>query len=72
MIYVIIAVVVVISALARSAMRNGGDEPLWFVGNIFMLWALSAAVFGYPGLIIPALLLVPVIFTALILITQGR
>jgi len=35
------------------------------------LWATSFALFRIPGLYIVAVLMVPVIFTALILITKG-
>ncbi len=36
-----------------------------------ILWGLSVAAFGIPGLYIPALAAVPVIWTMLILITRG-
>lgn len=36
-----------------------------------VLWGLSVAAFGIPGLYIPALIAVPVIWTLLILITRG-
>lgn len=35
------------------------------------LWGLSVATFGIPGLYIPALIAVPVIWVLLILITRG-
>lgn len=36
-----------------------------------VLWGLSVAAFGIPGLYIPALVAVPVIWTLLIIITRG-
>lgn len=36
-----------------------------------VLWGLSVAAFGIPGLYIPALIAVPVIWTLLIIITRG-
>jgi hypothetical protein len=36
-----------------------------------VLWGLSVAAFGIPGLYIPALIAVPVIWVLLILITRG-
>jgi hypothetical protein len=36
-----------------------------------ILWGLSVAAFGIPGLYIPALAAVPVIWTMLIVITRG-
>jgi hypothetical protein len=35
------------------------------------LWGLSVATFGIPGLYIPALIAVPVIWTLLLLISRG-
>jgi hypothetical protein len=36
-----------------------------------ILWGLSVAAFGIPGLYVPALAAVPVIWTLLLLITRG-
>ena len=36
-----------------------------------VLWGLSIAVFGIPGLYIPALIAVPVIWTLLLIISRG-
>ena len=51
----------------------GGSETakVLFLVNGALLCLLAAIVFGYPGIIIPALLAVPTIFTLLILITKG-
>ncbi|MCV6587253.1 MAG: hypothetical protein OIF47_17125 [Marinibacterium sp.] len=50
----------------------GTREDLWYAIALFvMLWVLSVVLFGVPGLYIPAVLMVPVMFVILILISQG-
>lgn len=50
----------------------GDKNNIWFALIGFVsLWLSSALVFGLPGLYLPALALVPVIFVLLILITKG-
>ena len=50
----------------------GDRNNLWFAIIAFVsLWLSSALVFGLPGLYLPALALVPLIFLALIFITWG-
>ena len=39
--------------------------------GLLALWATSAAFFGYVAIIVPALILVPTIFTVLLFITWG-
>lgn len=36
------------------------------------LWGVAIATFGYPAIIIPALIAVPVMFTLLMMITVGK
>ena len=38
---------------------------------VIVLWAAAIATFGYPALIVPALIAVPTIFVILIAITRG-
>jgi len=48
----------------------GDHANVWFAVILFVsLWMISALTFGLPGLYIPAVLLVPVIFVLLICIT---
>jgi len=48
----------------------GDKNNIWFALILFVsLWLISALTFGLPGLYIPAVALVPVIFCVLILIT---
>ncbi|MEM6889224.1 MAG: hypothetical protein AAF636_13910 [Pseudomonadota bacterium] len=48
----------------------GDRNNLWFAIILFVsLWLISALTFGLPGLYIPAVALVPVIFVTLVVIT---
>ncbi|WP_227267355.1 hypothetical protein [Roseobacter weihaiensis] len=50
----------------------GDKNNVWFALIGFVsLWLSSALVFGLPGLYLPAVMLVPVIFVLLLLITRG-
>ncbi|ANP36194.1 hypothetical protein JL2886_01275 [Phaeobacter gallaeciensis] len=50
----------------------GAKENIYYaLGTFVSLWGCSVVMFGVPGLYIPALCLVPVMFTLLILITRG-
>ncbi len=59
----------VIGWIARDLLF-GDKNNIWFAIIAFVsLWGSAALTFGLPGLYLPALALVPVIFTVLILIT---
>lgn len=48
--------------------------PLWLyfvLALIVVLWGASVALFGVPGLYMPAVAAVPVIFLTLVLISRG-
>ncbi len=61
----------VIGWVARDLLF-GDKNNVWFALIGFVsLWMSSALVFGLPGLYLPALALVPVIFLVLLLITWG-
>ena len=48
----------------------GDKNNVWFALIMFIsLWAISALTFGLPGLYLPALAMVPIMFVVLILIT---
>ena len=66
----------IIVAQGTHAQKEEGTkspDTLILVITLFgvILWGLSVAAFGIPGLYIPALAAVPVIWTMLILITRG-
>ncbi|QBF32363.1 hypothetical protein [Thalassococcus sp. S3] len=61
----------VIGWMARDLIY-GDKDNIWYALVAFIsLWASSALVFGLPGLYIPAVMLVPVIWVVLLLITRG-
>lgn len=48
----------------------GDKNNVWFaIIGFVSLWLISALTFGLPGLYIPAVMLVPIIFTILLFIT---
>lgn len=59
----------VIGWIARDLIF-GDKNNFWFALIMFVsLWMISALTFGLPGLYIPAVALVPIIFTILMFIT---
>ena len=61
----------VIGWIARDVMF-GDKNNFWAALIAFIsLWMCSALTFGLPGLYLPALALVPVVFGLLLLITKG-
>lgn len=59
----------IIGWMARDTANHGPDNLIYGLVTIISLWGSSALLFGYPGLIIPALMLVPTILILLIAIT---
>lgn len=57
--------------MLREAAGGSETAKVLFLVNCALLWLLAAIFFGYPGIIIPALVAVPTIFTILIMITKG-
>lgn len=57
----------------KTSAKATNPAPLILLIMAFalILWGLSIAAFGIPGLYIPALVAVPVIFTLLMVITRG-
>lgn len=50
----------------------GDKNNIWFaLIGFFSLWMSSALTFGLPGLYLPAVAMVPVVFLLLLLITKG-
>ncbi|WP_375228654.1 hypothetical protein [Roseobacter sp. S98] len=61
----------VIGWIARDV-TFGDQNNVWFALIFFFSsWMSSALIFGLPGLYLPALALVPVIFVLLLMITWG-
>lgn len=61
-----------VGLLARSAVRGGDGEKIAFVVNLMIAWLVAAITYGYPAIIIPALIMVPVILGVLFLLTTGN
>ncbi|WP_271946430.1 hypothetical protein [Ruegeria faecimaris] len=57
--------------MARDAADADGDDWYYTAAAIFSMWGCSVMLFGLPGLYIPAVVMVPVIFLILILISRG-
>ncbi|WP_424830923.1 hypothetical protein [Ruegeria sp.] len=57
--------------LARDAAHGKPEDLFYTAAAIFSMWGCSIMVFGLPGLYIPALLMVPMMFLILILISRG-
>jgi len=56
----------------RDLQTGGASAFTYFLVNCGLLWIFSAVFFGYPGIIIPALSVVPVMFVLLLLLTRGK
>ncbi|MBK0329082.1 hypothetical protein I5535_17535 [Rhodobacteraceae bacterium F11138] len=61
----------VIGWVARDLAFGDKDNVWYALGGFVCLWLSLALIFGLPGLYLPALALVPVVFLTLLLITRG-
>jgi hypothetical protein len=61
----------VIGRMAREVVEGDEDNALYAVVGGIALWLCAILIFGYPGLIVPALGLTAAMFVALIRITLG-
>lgn len=61
----------VIGWMAHDVDKHGPDNIIYGLVSIISLWGIAILLFGYPGLIIPALMLAPVILGLLIALTWG-
>ena len=59
----------VLGWLLRDAVNGGPTALLWFIFNMVASWLVAIFYIGYPAIIIPALIAVPVMFVLLFLIT---
>lgn len=57
--------------MPKEAVQGQTTAKVLFVINLLLLWVLAIVTFGYPAIIIPALVAVPLMFVLLILITKG-
>lgn len=57
--------------MLKEAVQGPTTAKVLFVVNLMLMWLLAIVAFGYPAIILPALVAVPVMFVVLILITKG-
>ncbi len=57
--------------MAQDAANAEADDLLYTAAALISMWGCSALLFGLPGLYIPAVMMVPVMFLILILISRG-
>ncbi|MCU9840030.1 hypothetical protein OEZ49_19875 [Ruegeria sp. WL0004] len=57
--------------IAKEVTYGDSDNIYYAIAAGLSLWGIAILLFGIPGLYIPALALVPVIWTLLILISRG-
>lgn len=57
--------------LARDAANGKAEDWYYTAGAIFSMWGCSIMLFGVPGLYLPALAMVPMMFILLLLISRG-
>ena len=57
--------------MLKEAVQGPTTAKVLFVANLLMVWLLAILAFGYPAIIIPALVPVPAMFVVLLLITKG-
>ncbi len=57
--------------MARDAANGAAEDWYYTAAALFSMWGCSIMLFGLPGLYLPALAMVPVMFLILILISRG-
>ncbi|MGV6805910.1 MAG: hypothetical protein ACWA49_17075 [Ruegeria sp.] len=57
--------------LAHDAARGKPEDLGYTAAALVSMWGCSALLFGLPGLYLPALAMVPVMFLILVLISNG-
>lgn len=73
LLYIFIVVALCVGGLMlRSALLGGDNEKIAFVVNLMAVWLIAAILFGYPAIIVPALVMVPVVLVILFLLTTGN
>lgn len=61
----------VLGWMLKEAVQGTATAKVLFVLNLLMIWLLAILTFGYPAIILPALVAVPLMFVLLVLITMG-
>lgn len=61
----------VIGWIARDLVLGDKDNIWYALAMVVSLWGISGLTYGVPGLYLPALALVPIVFLVLLIITWG-
>ncbi|SEO01793.1 hypothetical protein SAMN04490248_10149 [Salinihabitans flavidus] len=67
----ILFMIPVVGWIARDLTYGSRDTVYYAIAAFVSLWGISALTFGIPGLYIPALIMVPLIWIVLIVIAAG-
>jgi hypothetical protein len=57
--------------IAKDTAEKGEENLYYGAGLIFSLWGILIMTFGLPGLYIPALMMVPLMFVVLVILAWG-
>ncbi|WP_436637942.1 hypothetical protein [Microbaculum sp. FT89] len=57
--------------MLRDAVQGTDESRVWFMLNMIMLWIFAGVVFGYPGIIIPAIAAAFMVLITLVLMTAS-
>ena len=57
--------------MLRDAVEGPVESRAWFLIDIGLLWVWAGILFGYPGIIIPALLAAFAVLATLVVATVG-
>ncbi|WP_170475708.1 hypothetical protein [Ruegeria arenilitoris] len=57
--------------MAKDVAHGDPDDLGYTAAAIFAMWGCSAMIYGLPGLYLPALAMVPLMFLLLILVSRG-
>lgn len=57
--------------MLKDVAYGDSDNIYYFIASLVMGWVIAIIAFGYPAVIIPALVLVPTIFIVLLIVTRG-
>lgn len=57
--------------MLKDVVHGDPDNIYYFMATLVMMWILAGMIFGYPGIIIPAVIYAIVILALLVIITRG-
>lgn len=61
----------VIGWMLKDVVHGDRDNIWYFLVAVGSLWIIGIMTFGYPAIILPVLVLVPIVFVTLLVITRG-